>query len=76
MPLIGHLPELIIVMLLALLIFGPKRLPEMGNAVGKTIKEFQKSMKEVTQPAAEGDRQLPAANAATAAQPVAEPESK
>jgi sec-independent protein translocase protein TatA len=77
MPFIGHLPELIIVMLLALLVFGPKRLPEMGNAVGKTIKEFQKSMKEVTQPA-ETDRQLPAANttAATVAQPVAESETK
>lgn len=74
MPFLGHLPELIIVMLLALLIFGPKRLPEMGNAVGKTIKEFQKSMKEVTQPA-EADHQLPPASA-TAAQPVAEPEAK
>jgi sec-independent protein translocase protein TatA len=48
MPFVGHLPELIVVMLLALLIFGPKRLPEMGNAVGKTIKEFQHTMKEVT----------------------------
>jgi sec-independent protein translocase protein TatA len=35
---------------IALLFFGPKRLPEMGSAVGKTIKEFQKSMREVTHP--------------------------
>lgn len=44
----GHLPELMIVVVLALLVFGPKRLPEMGNAVGKTIKEFRKSMSEIT----------------------------
>jgi sec-independent protein translocase protein TatA len=65
MPFVGHLPELVIVMLLALLIFGPKRLPEMGNAVGKTIKEFQKTMKDATHheetPAAGTDRQIPAA---------------
>jgi sec-independent protein translocase protein TatA len=36
-----HLALLLIV---ALLIFGPRRLPELGSAVGKTIKEFQKSM--------------------------------
>lgn len=36
-----HLALLLIV---ALLIFGPRRLPELGGAVGKTIKEFQKSM--------------------------------
>lgn len=33
---------------LGLLIFGPKRLPELGSAIGKTIKEFQRSMREVT----------------------------
>ncbi len=70
MPFLGHLPELIIVMLLALLIFGPKRLPEMGNAVGKTIKEFQKSMKEVTDGNANAtpsavEHQIPPATAAT-----------
>ncbi len=38
-----HIALLLIV---ALLIFGPRRLPELGGAVGKTIKEFQKSMNE------------------------------
>jgi sec-independent protein translocase protein TatA len=46
-----HWFELIIVFALALLFFGPKRLPEMGSAIGKTIKEFQKSIKEVSAPA-------------------------
>jgi len=38
-----HLALLLIV---ALLVFGPRRLPELGGAIGKTIKEFQKSMAE------------------------------
>lgn len=45
-----HAPELIIVLVVALLIFGPKKLPEMGSAIGKSIREFQKGMKEVTSP--------------------------
>jgi sec-independent protein translocase protein TatA len=39
--------------LIALLIFGPKKLPELGSSVGKTIKEFQKSMREITDKPAE-----------------------
>lgn len=45
-----HAPELIIVLVVALLIFGPKKLPEMGSAIGKSIKEFQKGMKEISTP--------------------------
>ncbi len=39
----GHLPELIVILVAALVIFGPKRLPAIGASVGKTIKEFRKS---------------------------------
>jgi len=47
----GFRPEFLIPLaILALLFFGPKRLPEIGSSVGKTIREFQKSMHEVTQP--------------------------
>jgi sec-independent protein translocase protein TatA len=42
-----HWTELLIVSVVALLIFGPKRLPEMGSAIGKTYKEFKKSLSEV-----------------------------
>ena len=42
----GHLPELIVLLVAALVIFGPKRLPEIGGAMGKTIKEFKKSSTE------------------------------
>ncbi len=50
MPLGLHLPELIIVLVVALLIFGPKKLPEMGSAIGKSIKEFRKGMSELSAP--------------------------
>lgn len=41
-------PGLIVIILGALLIFGPKRLPELGEAVGKMLKEFKKSMFDIT----------------------------
>ena len=40
--------ELIIVLVIALLVVGPRRLPEMGNAVGKTIREFRNASTDVT----------------------------
>lgn len=36
-------PELIFIMLLALLIFGPKRLPEIGRTLGRGMSEFRKA---------------------------------
>ena len=39
--------ELLIILLICLLIFGAAKLPEIGKALGKTIKEFKKSMKEI-----------------------------
>jgi len=40
-------PELIIILIILLVIFGPKRLPEIGRSVGKGIKEFKKSTSEL-----------------------------
>jgi sec-independent protein translocase protein TatA len=45
-----HWPELFVVGVIALLIFGPRRLPEMGNALGKALGEFKKSMNDVPPP--------------------------
>ncbi|MBI5034582.1 MAG: twin-arginine translocase TatA/TatE family subunit [Chloroflexi bacterium] len=40
--------DLMIILVVALLIFGPSRLPEMGKAFGQTLREFQNSTKEIT----------------------------
>ncbi len=40
--------ELIIILLIVLLVFGAKRLPDIGSSLGKGIREFKKSMREVT----------------------------
>ena len=36
--------EIIIVLVIALIVFGPKRLPELGNSLGKGIREFKESV--------------------------------
>jgi sec-independent protein translocase protein TatA len=43
MPNIGPL-EIIVVLIIVLVIFGPKRLPEMGRSLGKGIREFKDSV--------------------------------
>lgn len=40
-------PELLIILILALIIFGPGRLPEVGSALGRTIREFRHSSSDV-----------------------------
>ena len=40
--------EILLIMVIFLLVFGAKRLPEIGAALGKGIREFKKSMTEIT----------------------------
>ena len=40
------LPEIAVIVVLALLIFGPKRLPQLGKNIGKTLKGLQNASKE------------------------------
>ena len=39
--------ELILIFVVALLVFGPKKLPEIGRSVGKAIREFKKTSDEI-----------------------------
>lgn len=41
-------PELIFIVALALIIFGPKRLPEIGKSIGKGLRELRKASREIT----------------------------
>jgi len=40
------LPEMAVIMVLALLVFGPKKLPEIGRTLGKAMRSFQDASKE------------------------------
>jgi len=42
------IPELIVVLALALLVFGGEKLPELGRGLGKAIKELKAASKELT----------------------------
>jgi len=44
-------PDLLVVLAIALLIFGPKKLPELGKSLGKGLRDFKKSL--------EGDESAP-----------------
>ncbi len=72
-----HWPELFIIAVVALLIFGPKRLPEMGSAIGKTYKEFKKSLSELSESTqtenVTPEHQRPAALPETTKVPVSQP---
>ncbi len=48
------LPELGVILLIALIIFGPSKLPQIGKSVGKALREFRESSTEVTKAIHEG----------------------
>ncbi|MBD2514255.1 twin-arginine translocase TatA/TatE family subunit [Nostoc sp. FACHB-973] len=39
------LPEISVIAIVAILIFGPKKIPELGTALGKTLRGFKEEMK-------------------------------
>lgn len=42
------LPEVIVILVIALVIFGPKKLPELGKNLGKGLKSFKKGISEAS----------------------------
>lgn len=47
MPGFGHLPEIFLILIVALLVFGPRRMIEMGASLGKALREFRESVKDI-----------------------------
>jgi sec-independent protein translocase protein TatA len=47
MPGLGHLPEIFLILLVALLVFGPRRMIEMGASLGKALRELRESVKDI-----------------------------
>jgi sec-independent protein translocase protein TatA len=72
-------PELIVIFIVALLVFGPRKLPEIGKSLGKALKEFQRARNELISTVEEEVRNIesePTTTASpTAAQAHTDPKS-
>ncbi len=53
-------PELLIILAVALLIFGPKNLPKLGSALGRTVKNLREGMGGAKKEMAEAEEEAPA----------------
>jgi sec-independent protein translocase protein TatA len=49
------IPELVIILVIVMIIFGVGRLPEVGGALGKAIREFRKSQTEKAEAVTDGE---------------------
>lgn len=69
-------PELVLILIIGLIVFGPGKLPEMGRTLGKGIREFRKASNALSQAinAPEYQPQQPAAPAPQPQQPAAAPQ--
>ncbi len=50
-------PEVGVIAIAAVLIFGPKKIPELGNALGKTLRSFKDGLKQEDASSAEQDQE-------------------
>ena len=58
--------ELMVILVLALIVFGPKKLPEMGKSIGKGLREFQKAKSEIRREISGGLNETPTKEPASA----------
>lgn len=58
-------PELIILLVVVLIVFGPGKLPDIGNAIGRGVREFRKASNDLEQ-SIRGDTKKPDASAPAA----------
>jgi sec-independent protein translocase protein TatA len=65
------MPELVVILVLALLIFGPRKLPELGRSLGRTLTEFRRASQEL-QRTLEDDVRIEQQAETAAATPVTE----
>jgi len=75
MPTPGPL-ELVIILVIALLILGPGKLPEVGSAIGKSIREFRKAASDVQEATKVDVSPLPPGPTAPPSQPPSPPTSE
>lgn len=68
--------EIIVVLIIALVVFGPKRLPELGNSLGRGIREFKESVTGEKQDEDEDEVKAISATQATAAPTAQQAESE
>lgn len=71
--------HLILILIVALVVFGPSKLPQIGAGLGKSIRDFKKAMSEASDeaPSAAPAKQLPAARVSeTGATPAPADEKK
>ena len=73
MPNIG-VPELLIVLVIALIVLGPKKLPEVGRSLGRGMREFKDSISGITE--TDDDDDKPALGSASTPSSAASPEKQ
>lgn len=64
-------PELIILLVVVLIVFGPGKLPDIGNAIGRGLREFRKASTDL-ESSIRGDKKSGATTPAAPAPPVDE----
>lgn len=74
MPNIGA-PELIVILIIALVVFGPRKLPELGKSLGQGLREFRRSTSAVGEELQRG-LDTPPADRVVAPTPILDPAAR